>query len=70
MVLIRGINVGGKNIVPMSELKACLEDSGFKNVKTYIASGNVILRSDKNSQEVRDIFEEEMPKKFVLSGEK
>ncbi|MGH7238956.1 MAG: DUF1697 domain-containing protein, partial [Candidatus Saccharimonadales bacterium] len=42
MVLIRGINVGGKNKVLMSKLKTCLEGQGFSSVSTYIASGNVI----------------------------
>ena len=37
IVLIRGINVGGKNKVPMKDLKECLEQQGFSNVLTYIA---------------------------------
>jgi uncharacterized protein (DUF1697 family) len=44
-VLLRGINVGGKNVIPMAELKALLDQLGFANVATYIASGNVILES-------------------------
>ena len=43
LILLRGINVGGKNKVPMASLKKCLEELGFSNVSTYIASGNVIL---------------------------
>ena len=43
VALLRGINVGGKNKVPMAELKACFEEVGCKNVQTYIASGNVIF---------------------------
>ncbi|MGZ9165997.1 MAG: DUF1697 domain-containing protein, partial [Anaerolineales bacterium] len=34
--LLRGINVGGKNLIRMTELKACFEALGFKNVNTYI----------------------------------
>jgi len=41
LALLRGINVGGKNKVPMAELKACFEELGCENVRTYIASGNV-----------------------------
>ena len=52
VILMRGINVGGKNRIPMSGLKKCLEDLGFSNVSTYIASGNVILKSDKRANEV------------------
>lgn len=45
-VLLRGINVGGHNKVPMAELRAALTDDGFTDVVTYIASGNVVLRGE------------------------
>jgi len=48
--LLRGINVGGKNLIRMTELKACFEALGFKNVNTYIQSGNVIFSSDKTAR--------------------
>lgn len=47
IILLRGVNVGGKNILPMKELKSLLEHSGFKNVATYIQSINLILQADK-----------------------
>ena len=47
VALLRGINVGGKNRVPMSELRACFEAAGFREVSTYINSGNVIFSSTK-----------------------
>lgn len=43
IALLRGVNVGGKNKVPMNQLKQCLEKAGFENVATYINSGNVIF---------------------------
>jgi uncharacterized protein (DUF1697 family) len=43
VALLRGINVGGNNKVPMADLKACLEATGLENVRTYIQSGNVIF---------------------------
>lgn len=43
VALLRGINVGGKNRVSMSDLKTCFEATGFKNVMTYINSGNVLF---------------------------
>jgi len=43
IALLRGINVGGKNKVPMVELKQCFESLGFENVVTYINSGNVLF---------------------------
>ncbi len=45
VALLRGINVGGNNIIKMSDLKACLEAAGFDEVTTYIQSGNVIFSS-------------------------
>jgi len=51
VVLLRGANVGGKNILPMKELKVHLESNGFENVKTYIQSGNLILQSSYNPEQ-------------------
>lgn len=45
LALLRGINVGGKNLIKMSELKACLEAMGLRDVRTYIQSGNVIFKT-------------------------
>jgi uncharacterized protein (DUF1697 family) len=45
VALLRGINVGGKNLIKMPELKACFEVAGFQEVVTYIQSGNVPFRS-------------------------
>lgn len=46
IVLLRGINVGGKNKIKMSELKNMFESINYKNVKTYIQSGNVSFEYD------------------------
>jgi uncharacterized protein (DUF1697 family) len=43
VALLRGVNLGARNRVPMAELRAKLEDAGYGNVRTYIASGNVLL---------------------------
>lgn len=45
LALLRGINVGGKNIIKMADLRNCFEAEGFRDVVTYIQSGNVIFRS-------------------------
>lgn len=51
--LLRGINVGGKNVLPMKELRSLLDELGYKNVQTYIQSGNCIFDSRKtNSQKI------------------
>lgn len=45
VALLRGINVGGNNLIKMAELKACFEQQGFENVATFIASGNVLFET-------------------------
>jgi uncharacterized protein (DUF1697 family) len=45
VALFRGINVGGKNALPMKELLSVLEDLGGRNVRTYIQSGNAVFVS-------------------------
>jgi uncharacterized protein (DUF1697 family) len=43
VALLRGVNLGARNKVPMAKLRTLLEDAGYENVRTYIASGNVLL---------------------------
>lgn len=58
IALLRGINVGGKHIVPMKELIGLMEDRGFSNVMTYIQSGNVVFQSDtKPTEEISELIE-------------
>ncbi|RGC81355.1 DUF1697 domain-containing protein [Hungatella hathewayi] len=49
MALLRGVNISGKNKVPMAELKKSFEELGFGAVKTYLNSGNVIFSSDEEN---------------------
>ena len=43
VALLRGINVGGKNVIKMADLKACFHEHGFDDATTYIQSGNVLF---------------------------
>ena len=45
VALLRGINVGGKNLIKMPALKVCFEANGFEDVATFIQSGNVLFAS-------------------------
>jgi uncharacterized protein (DUF1697 family) len=45
IALLRGINVGGHNMIKMAELKHVLEEMNLQKVKTYIQSGNVVFES-------------------------
>jgi uncharacterized protein (DUF1697 family) len=69
LALLRGVNVGGKNKVPMAELKACFEELGCENVRTYIASGNVMFESNKSSAELTEEIQEALPKRFRLDSQ-
>ena len=68
LVLLRGINVGGRNKVPMAALRELLESHGHTKVSTYIASGNVILRSDQSAAAIKRELEEALPKTFTLDS--
>jgi hypothetical protein len=48
VALLRGINVGGKTLIKMADLKQCVEGLGFDDVSTYIASGSVLFESGKH----------------------
>lgn len=52
IALIRGINVGGNNIIPMATLAAVFEKAGFTDVRTYIQSGNVLFHTTETRQRV------------------
>jgi uncharacterized protein (DUF1697 family) len=69
VVLLRGINVGGKNKVSMAGLKKCLDELGFSSVRTYIASGNVILKSNRRADAIRAKIERALPHSFKLHSE-
>lgn len=49
LALLRGINVGGKNKLPMKDLVALFEQAGCNHVRTFIQSGNVIFHADRGN---------------------
>jgi uncharacterized protein (DUF1697 family) len=57
IALLRAVNVGGTGKLPMTELKAMCEQAGFTQVKTYIASGNVVFQSPKSEAQVKKTLE-------------
>jgi len=52
VALLRGINVGGKKLIKMEDLSRVFAGSGFKNVRTFIQSGNVIFDAAENNPDV------------------
>jgi uncharacterized protein (DUF1697 family) len=62
IALLRAVNVGGTGKLPMSDLSALCAKAGFGKVKTYIASGNVFLRSGKSEKQVKSVLESALEK--------
>lgn len=57
VALLRAVNVGGTGKLPMTELKSMCEAAGFKLVKTYIASGNVVFKASMTEAQVKAALE-------------
>jgi uncharacterized protein (DUF1697 family) len=64
VALLRGINVGGKAIVPMAELRSLLSSLGHADVVTYIQSGNAVFGSRRTADEVAAELEERIEQVF------
>ena len=57
VAFLRAVNVGGTGKLPMAELRAMCESLGFGNVRTYIASGNVVFDSPQDAACVKGLLE-------------
>jgi uncharacterized protein (DUF1697 family) len=64
VALLRGINVGKSVKVPMKELIKIFEELGFANILTYLNSGNAIFESKKAIDEIEQIIEKALYKKY------
>jgi uncharacterized protein (DUF1697 family) len=60
VALLRAVNVGGTGKLPMSELKEMCEELGFGNVRTYIASGNVVFATRKSEAAIKAALEKRL----------
>ena len=67
VALLRGINVGGKTLIKMADLKECVESLGLDDVSTFIASGNVLFTSDeRDAAKLERTIESAIEKRFRL----
>jgi uncharacterized protein (DUF1697 family) len=66
-IFLRGVNVGGRCIVKMSELKTLLHRNGFANVQTFLNSGNVTLTSALHPEEIKEKIAGILGKKYPFS---
>ena len=63
--LLRAVNVGGNNKLPMAELKALCEGLGLGRVQTYIASGNVVFASERSEADIRGAIEAALATRYA-----
>lgn len=65
IALLRGINVGGHRKILMADLKQLFEKQGFKNISTYIQSGNVIfVTTETNNNKIAEQIEQAIKQKY------
>jgi len=64
LALLRGINVGGKNALPMKELAQIFSDAGCTNVRTFIQSGNVIFEAPGGAPKLAEVVTAKIEKRF------
>lgn len=69
VALLRGINVGGNNVIKMAELKLCFEGMGFADVSTYIQSGNVMFSTDVSDEaRLEDVIQKALSERFKYNS--
>ena len=64
IALLRGINVSGKNLIKMVELRETLTGIGLQNIRTYIQSGNIVFESDEAGDRLADIISSQIHSRF------
>ncbi len=64
VALLRGINVGGRNMVAMADLREAFEADGYEAVSTYIQSGNVLFESDAPRRSLEEDIEAVLERRF------
>src|SRR5699024_982607 len=64
IAILRGINVGGERKIRMSDLKSLCKKQGWKDVETYIQSGNIIFTSDNQNSDLEEALELAIKEKY------
>lgn len=67
VVLLRGINVGGHNKIPMKELRSLCEGLGWTDVQSYIQSGNLLVTTDAAKESLEEELEQAIERRFGIS---
>jgi uncharacterized protein (DUF1697 family) len=69
VAFFKGINVGGRNIIKMSELRQLFIDLGYQDVKTYMQSGNVVFSTEAEIKDIICMISREFTDRFKFDSE-
>lgn len=69
VAFFKGINVGGRNIVKMSELRQLFTDIGYQDVKTYLQSGNVVFSTEADLEDIICMISRKFADRFKFDTE-
>lgn len=68
VILLRGVNVGGRGIVPMAELRSSMRESGLSGVETLLQSGNLVVDTpDLDDRDLAQLVEEVVRERFGVT---
>lgn len=67
VALLRGINVGGHNKLPMAELRALCAELGWADTRSYIQSGNLVFTAQGTAAELEAVLEQAIEDRFSLT---
>jgi uncharacterized protein (DUF1697 family) len=66
VALIRGVNVGGRSKLSMADLRSALSDAGFRDVRTHIQSGNLLIAPSSDTKQLSNMLEQTIKDRFRL----
>lgn len=69
IIFLRAVNVAGKNLIKMEDLKIVLQENGYREVKTYIQSGNIALQSNQKQEQIAQEIKHLLLQHFQLQIE-
>jgi len=69
VALLRGVNVGGRNKIPMADLRRAVEDLGYADVRTFIQTGNVLFGASGGADSVASMLEAMLRRDFELDSD-
>jgi uncharacterized protein (DUF1697 family) len=66
VALFRGLNAGGESVIKMVDLKQAMEELGFSEVRSYLPSGNIVFKTERDFKQVTELLEKLLRDKFKI----